>query len=294
MIAKDKSGTVLVLAALLGLPLTAGAVYGMAGHWQSNPTITEPATVLVSAGSFAYRLSGEFRSDGAIVDAPLHKITFEQPLTIMKYQVSLGEYQRCVAEQACDPALSGNSLDSSLPVTGVSFEDASSYARWLSRRTGAQWRLPSDTEWAFAAGNKYADDALGLADARDPSKRWLESYRREASRESEADRTAKPPGFFGENDKGMADAAGNVWEWTTSCFSRSRIANDGTVSLSETDNCGIRIAEGAHRAYVISFLKDARGSGCSSGQPPANLGFRLVRENDRKISIRSLWHFWLG
>jgi formylglycine-generating enzyme required for sulfatase activity len=155
--------------------------------------------------------------------------------------------------------------------------------------------LPSDEEWAFAAGNRYADDALGLADVQDPSKRWLESYRRESNRESEADRTAKPPGSFGENDKGVADAAGNIWEWTTSCFSRSRIASDGTtVRLAENDNCGVRIAEGAHRAYVISFLKDARGSGCSSGRPPANLGLRLVRENGRQISLRSLWRRWLG
>jgi len=259
----------------------------MVGHWQSNPILKEPVTVSVSAGSFAYRLSGEFRRDGAIVDAPLQRVTFEQPLTIMKYQVSLGEYQRCVAEGACEPALGGNSLDSSLPTTGVSFEDALSYARWLSRRTGAQWRLPSDEEWAFAAGNRFADDALGLSDVRDPSKRWLESYRREASRESDADRTAKTPGFFGENDKGIVDAAGNVWEWTTSCFSRSRIASDGTVKLAETDNCGVRIAEGTHRAYVISFLKDAQGSGCSSGRPPANLGLRLVRDNGRQTRARS-------
>ncbi|MGE3831034.1 MAG: SUMF1/EgtB/PvdO family nonheme iron enzyme [Parvibaculaceae bacterium] len=293
MIAKDKPATLLILATVLGLPLAAGAVHGMAGHWQSDPVITEPVTVPVAAGSFTYRLSGEFRRGNAIVDAPLRTVTFEQPLTIMKYQVSQGEYQRCVAEGACAPAL-GNSSNSDLPVTGVSFDDASSYARWLSLRTGAQWRLPSDEEWAFAAGNRYADDALGLAGTEDPSKRWLASYRREADRESEADRKAKPQGFFGENDKGVGDAAGNVWEWTTSCFSRSRITSDGTARVGETDNCGVRIAEGAHRAYVVSFLKDARGSGCSSGKPPANLGLRLVRERDRQMSLRSLWRRWMG
>jgi formylglycine-generating enzyme required for sulfatase activity len=121
MVAKGKAAIVLILTAVLGLPLTAGAVHEVVGHWQFNPNITEPATVSVSPGSFAYRRSGEFRSGGAIVDAPLHRITFEQPLTIMKYQVSLGEYQRCVAEGVCDPALGSNSLDGNLPVTGVSF-----------------------------------------------------------------------------------------------------------------------------------------------------------------------------
>ena len=230
----------------------------MVGHWQSNPIITEPATVSVSAGSFAYRLSGEFRSDGAIVDAPLHKITFEQPLTIMKYQVSLAEYQRCVAEGACDPALDSNALDSNLPVTGVSFEDALSYARWLSRRTGAQWRLPSDAEWAFAAGNRYADDALGLADARDPSKRWLESYRREADRPGEADRTAKPPGFFGENEKGVADAAGNVWEWTSELL---QPVTDCERWDSET--CGNRQLRRSYRRRHTSRLCHILPQGCT-------------------------------
>jgi formylglycine-generating enzyme required for sulfatase activity len=294
MIAKDKPATVIILAAVLGLPLAAGAVQGMVGRWQSNEAIAEPASVSIAPGSFSYRLPGEFRRNGAIVDAPLQKIVFDRPLTIMKYQVSMRDYQRCVDEMACAPAFGDALPDSDLPVTGASFIDASSYAHWLSRRTGAQWRLPSDEEWAYAAGDRYVDDALGLADTADPSKRWLENYRRESSRENEEDRVAKPPGYFGENDKGIADAAGNVWEWTTSCFSRSSIESDGTIRLAETANCGVRIAEGAHRAYVVSFLKDARGGGCSSGQPPTNLGFRLVRDNDRHISLRSLWRRWLG
>jgi formylglycine-generating enzyme required for sulfatase activity len=295
MIAKDKPATVLILATVLGLPLAVGAVHGMVGQLLSNPVIAEPATVSITAGSFNYRLSGEFRRNGTIVDAPLHTITFKQQLTIMKYQVSARDYQRCVDEKACAPAFGDIPPASDVPVTGVSFEDGLSYAHWLSRRTGMQWRLPSDEEWAYAAGDRFFDDALGLvADAGDPSKRWLESYRRESSRATEADPAAKPPGFYGENDKGLLDAAGNVWEWTTGCFTRSRIGSDGTVSPAETANCGVRVAEGAHRAYVVSFIKDARGSGCSTGRPPANLGIRLVRENERRFSLKSLWRRLTG
>ena len=50
--------------------------------------------------------------------------------------------------------------------------DASHYAAWLSRQTGEFWRLPTDAEWAFAAGSRFADDGLGLAaNAADPSQR---------------------------------------------------------------------------------------------------------------------------
>jgi len=80
MIAKAQPATILVLSTVLGLPLAAGAV----GHWPSKPIITESVTMAVSAGSFNYRLSGEFRSDGVIVDAPLLEVTFKQPLVTMK------------------------------------------------------------------------------------------------------------------------------------------------------------------------------------------------------------------
>jgi hypothetical protein len=50
-------------------------------------------------------------------------------------------------------------------------------------------------------------------------------------------------------------------------------------------NCGVRIAEGAHRAYVTDFIRDARAGGCAAGTPPDNLGFRLVREQGSVIRM---------
>lgn len=59
---------------------------------------------------------------------------------------------------------------------------------------------------------------------------------------------------------------------------------------STTVNCGVRVAEGAHRAYVTDFIRDARADGCAQGVPPANLGFRLVREERSWLaSISARW-----
>ena len=44
------------------------------------------------------------------------------------------------------------------------------------------------------------------------------------------------------------------------------------------ETCGIFIVEGLHRAAVADFVRDPKSGGCSVGVPPANLGFRLVRE----------------
>jgi len=37
------------------------------------------------------------------------------------------------------------------PVVCVGWSDATAYAEWLSRRTGHSYRLPSNSEWEFAA-----------------------------------------------------------------------------------------------------------------------------------------------
>ena len=163
----------------------------------------------------------------------------------------------------------------------VSWHDADAYAAWLSRKTGERYRLPTDEEWAYAAGSKFRDDGLPV-DQSDPSKRWLARYERESER-GPADPKTRPFGSFGANENGLLDLGGNVWEWTSTCFVRSAL-NDAGETVSSSPNCGVRVAEGQHRSYVTDFVRDARAGGCAAGVPPSNLGFRLVREQNSWIS----------
>ena len=130
----------------------------------------------------------------------------------------------------------------------------------------------------IAAGTRYQDDGLPVDDS-DPSKRWIARYEREADlKKSEIDGAVRPIGAFGTNENGLLDIAGNVWEWTNTCFVRTALHETGKV-VSTTANCGVRVVEGQHRAYVTDFIRDARAGGCAAGVPPSNLGFRLVRES---------------
>ena len=93
-----------------------------------------------------------------------------------------------------------------------------------------------------------------------------------------ADLEAHPLGHFGVNTAGVADMAGNIWEWTQTCFQNGTLSPDGAAILTQSEYCGVRAVQGKHRAFVIDFIRDARSGGCAAGVPPDYLGFRLVRD----------------
>lgn len=239
-----------------------------------------------------FRLPGEYLVNGRAVEAPLQTAALRPGVEMMKFQVTLANYTLCVEAGACEPAdaapLAGSRQ--ALPVTGVSYRDAVAYAAWLSDRTGENWRLPTDDEWAAAAGERLTDERLELApeDDDNPAARWLARYRSEAARGRDAE--PKPLGHYGENSQGFADMGGNVWEWTATCFTRTTLGDDGSVRHM-TENCGVRVVGGSHRAYMSHFVRDGKSGGCAAGLPPDNLGIRLVR--DRTSIAQYLRHFWM-
>src|SRR5262245_39249363 len=257
----------MLLAFKLKLLLACAA--GLAGPLAVAPLLSDAGTrggaaqpiVEVSAGNAAYRVAGDFMRNGRQAAAPLRQITFEKPLLIMKHQVSSADYQVCVDDRACRALDRAVAVAADRPAVQVSWRDANAYAAWLSRRTGKHYRLPTDEEWAFAAGSKFKDDGLPV-DNDDPSKRWIARYERES--EKVVDNEARAFGSFGVNENGVADLAGNVWEWTSTCFTRYRLDEAGEM-VSGKANCGVRVVEGQHRAYVTDFIRDARAGGCAVG-----------------------------
>lgn len=250
------------------------------------PTAPHPApeTVRLEEAALAYREPGEFLDRGTPVNGPRVPLTLEAPLTIMRAQVTRGAYDACVADGACLALGTKGAPD--LPVTGVNFIDAEAYAAWLSVKTGETWRLPTDREWALAAGSRFKDDAYTeISDPANPSRRWIAVYDIESKLQEEIDPKPMPAGHFGTNEHGLLDLAGNVWEWTSTCYRRHHVLPGGEVR--ETENCGIRVAEGRHRALMTTFFRDPKAGACSVGVPPANLGIRLVRE---ETGVRQ----WLG
>ncbi len=244
--------------------------------------------VRIATGDLSYRPAGEFLREGTSVSGPLVSVRFPAPILIMKHQVSNAQYALCVADGACQ-ALDRPGADT-LPATAVSFSDTVDFANWLSQKTGLKYRLPTDAEWAHAAREKFFGDPLGDgATQANPAANQVSRYEASASLRA-PDPFVHEPGFFGTNSNGLADLSGNVWEWTSTCYQRAILDKSGSVIESAVENCGVRILEGQHRAYMTFFIRDAKGGGCSIGAAPDHLGFRLVLETGWLDKVRG----WLA
>jgi formylglycine-generating enzyme required for sulfatase activity len=94
-----------------------------------------------------------------------------------------------------------------MPVINVSWDDAKQYVGWLSRSTGKEYRLLTETEWEYAA-RAGADTRYSWGN--DPSKGNANCNG--CGGHGDLQQTT-PVGSFKPNAWGLYDMHGNVWEW---------------------------------------------------------------------------------
>ena len=166
------------------------------------------------------------------------------------------------------------------PAVCVSWQDAQAYARWLSTKTGHQYRLPSEREWEYAAraGSSrpdpwtgtsvcdhanIADETLRLKQPAWPIEKCNDGYPFTA-----------PVGSYAPNAFGLYDMNGNVMEWVQDCWSPQLQASDGR---SAALNCRSRVLRGGGWDLTASYMRSAyRGKAAETNRGSAT-GFRLAR-----------------
>jgi formylglycine-generating enzyme required for sulfatase activity len=244
--------------------------------------LAQVAVATLQPGWFAYRPLGDFESAGKTIDAPARATRLDAPLDVMVEPVSQAEYARCVAAAGC-PKLKGvDPAAAELPVVGVSWLEATAYSEWYSHTTGEDWRLPTDEEWAYAAAERFRGEPPPAANGDDFARRWLAKFDADSALARQP-KAPQPFGHFGLNTLGVADLAGNVWEWTNSCYERRAVEPNGEARLL-TRNCQVRALEGEHRTFMSDFIRDGVTGGCAVGPPPTNLGFRLVHSRATAVA----------
>ena len=171
------------------------------------------------------------------------------------------------------------------PVLCVSWNDARAYAQWLSKKTGKRYRLPSESEWEYAAragsvaARYWGDDpvqACRFANVADQSRfqTWGFGQKHECA---DGHYFTAPAGGYAPNRFGLYDMLGNAWEWTEDCWNASYAGAPADGSAWLAGDCGQRVCRGGSWSTVPRFARSAARNKNTADHRDNLTGFRLAR-----------------
>ena len=181
--------------------------------------------VRVEAGTFTMGATYEMKKPWED-EKPTHQVTLTNDYYIGKYEVTQALWQAVMGNNPSE--FKGDNL----PVEQVSWDDCQEFISQLNRITGKTFRLPTEAEWEYAArGGKKSRGYQYSGSNNISDVAW---YTDNSGSKTHA------VGSKQENELGIYDMSGNVWEWCQDWY--------GTYSSSsQVDPTGA--ASGSRRVF---------------------------------------------
>lgn len=244
--------------------------------------------VFVEGGRF---LMGSEENDR---EKPIHEVTVSD-FHIGKYPVTLAEFAEFVqetkyqtdADRGDGSYVWGGSIwkmtpgvnwrcgvdgkprpesDYNHPVIHVSWNDAVTYAQWLSSKTNKNYRLPSEAEWEYAARGGQSSCGYPYAGS--------ENLDEVAWYSGNSDSNTHPVGLKTPNELGLYDLSGNVWEWCQDWD--GDYPNSPQTNPMGPNSGSLRVIRGGGWGSRAFYCRVTLRYYVIPGDRNADLGFRLV------------------
>ncbi|HEY8095073.1 MAG TPA: formylglycine-generating enzyme family protein [Methylobacter sp.] len=192
---------------------------------------------------------------------PLVKIEMVKlPIGILmgKYEVTQGQWRAVMGN---NPAFFSNCGDN-CPVEQVNWDDVQDFIQSINKQTGSHYRLPTEDEWysaCQAASSHTHYCGSGSIDA----VAWYKG---------DSGETTNTVGHKQANAWDLYDMSGNVWEWTSTCWS-------GDCSGGcKVGNCPSRVSRGGSWDDSPEYARADYRFRTEISDRYNTLGFRLAQD----------------
>ncbi len=229
------------------------------------------AWVRIPGGSF------QMGSDaGESDEKPVHTVHVSS-FELMKTEVTVGQYRKCVEAGACtapnDKSSAtycnwGYSGREDHPVNCVDWLQAQAFAKW------AGGRLPTEAEWEYAARSGGESWTYPWGDEEATCSRAILSDGGNGCGEGRTWPVCSKPA--GNSTHGVCDLAGNVWEWVQDGYHDSYSGAPGDGRAWE-GGASDRVVRGGSWYIIASGLRASARMGVAPSFRLYALGFRLAR-----------------
>lgn len=225
-----------------------------------------PELVEIPAGTFQMGSNDLYE-----FEKPVHPVTV-RGFYLGTREVTFEEWDLCVDQGGCSYRPDDRGLGRGRrPVTDIHWNDAGAYVAWLSTRTGKRYRLPTESEWEYAAragtttvypwGQSMTKDRANCLGCNDQTRR-----------------SAVPVGQFPPNAFGLYDMAGNAAEWVADCWSETYRSAPRDGSAYTVPGCRERVLRGGSFNNDPRYLRSAARFKYEADVRFYTNGFRVARE----------------
>jgi formylglycine-generating enzyme required for sulfatase activity len=225
-----------------------------------NRGFTEPTTGMefVSVPRGCFQMGSD---SGADSEQPMHEVCLKG-FWMGKFEVTQGQW-RAVMDN--NPSYFSSCGDD-CPVETVSWNDIQNFLTRLNRRTGLNFRLPSEAQWEYACrGGKAHYTYCGGGDVGRLG--WYEKN---------SNNRVHTVGSKAPNTFGLYDMSGNVWEWTGDCWNDNYYGAPRDGSSWKSGECESSVLRGGSWFNDDYLLRAALRDRLYAGARGKDGGFRLA------------------
>lgn len=247
--------------------------------------IDGPQMAVIPAGQYEMGSNNnEFGHDPS--EHPLHYSNILKPFAIGRYTITAEEFELFIedTEWHLRPELIWSS--GRKPVINIRMSDATLYADWLSEKTGQKYRLPTESEWEYAAraGTTTAFHFGDEVSCREVHFHSLFPYNEAKQKKRwflpkcSPMTTALDVGSKPANAWGLHDVHGNVWEFTDTPWQDSHLHSNRDGTSDDKFLSRAVVTKGGSWFDEAIHARSAARKRRLFDEMDTNLGFRLVRE----------------